>query len=65
MRIIKPGNNPDAEIWTGTCSNCGAIIEATRGELDVKHDQRDGSYAWSDCPDCKRIVSVCFHPVKE
>ena len=66
MKIIKPGKHPDTAIWTGTCKWCGAIIEATSGELDVHCGPREGNvFAWSNCPDCESFNTVYFLPAKE
>ena len=51
MKLIKKGNKKD-KIWAGSCRSCDSEFEAPENELNVTHDQRDGSFAHANCPEC-------------
>ncbi len=62
MKVTKKGKLPEEEIWTGTCNNCNSELEAKKGELQVTHDQREGSFGRANCPVCEK--DVIFFPKK-
>lgn len=62
MKITKKGSLPSERIWVGRCSHCGTEAEATEGELDTKHEQREGAWANEKCPLCGDQMT--FYPKK-
>jgi hypothetical protein len=51
MKLIRKGNLKE-RVWGGSCRECNSEFEALEKELDITHDQRDGSFAHADCPEC-------------
>lgn len=73
MKVISRGTPPSERIWSGTCRNCGSIIEALESELtNIEHDQREASsFSWEVCPVCNagagakgNYGGVLFYPRK-
>lgn len=57
MKIIKHGKNfDDGKPIKGKCDSCGCIVEATRKEITITHDQRDGGFASMKCPECSSHI---------
>jgi len=56
VRIIKPGKVEPIK-YQATCLNCGAIIEATKDELNIKFCPRGQySFAHERCLECESSV---------
>lgn len=57
MKIITRGRLPETRIWRGTCSHCGTVAEAKEDELEVRSDQREGTWGFANCPFCGRAMT--------
>lgn len=67
MKCTKKGNNPDNQVWTGSCRKCKAEFEAVRSELKVDRCPREGyEFAHSYCSECgaKSGFAVILYPQK-
>ncbi len=54
MRVLQPGRNPDDDLLTGTCENCGCVVQFYRREAQAisNHDWLTGfeTLYHIDCP---------------
>lgn len=62
MKILKHGNKQKLETHVGTCKHCGCKVEVGRSEIQKIFDQRDGNYAYVNCPECR--FQIYFDPEK-
>jgi len=61
MQKVKQGHKLKV-IWKATCPECASEFEEEVGNLKVE-DDRDGSFARSECPDCK--MEMFFYPPRQ
>jgi len=59
MEILHRGTPPAERLWEGTCYSCKSVIRAKIHEIQITHDQREGSFGSAKCPVCK--TSMTFY----
>lgn len=52
MKIITLGTIPEERPIHCECKHCHTVVEITLNEVNVVHDQREGSYFTWACPVC-------------
>lgn len=56
MKVIKPGKKEPIK-YEATCRSCGAVIEATESELNIRICPREQySFAHERCLECESPV---------
>jgi Rieske Fe-S protein len=50
MKIVKPGQLKSERVYTGTCTNCGCVVEFKEGEAEYRSYPRNESALVVKCP---------------
>jgi hypothetical protein len=58
MKVLKPGQLPETQIYQAQCGYCRCEMEFTRGEAKFESTCRNEDYLKVNCPTCKREVWV-------
>ena len=54
MKIIVPGKDLDTKVFT--CTSCGCVFEATKGEYHLTHGDYYETFNVCNCPNCNALV---------
>jgi hypothetical protein len=57
MQLVKKGTK-NKRTFKGTCYKCGSEFQANEQELNVKDDQREGTFAQEECTECEATVTL-------